>query len=194
MGWPTVFVRLTGCPLRCVYCDSAYAFNGGERLSIASIMEQVEQYGARYVTVTGGEPLAQPACHELLAELADKDYHVSLETSGAMSLKDVDNRVEIVMDIKTPASGEVHRNDFANLDYLKPTDGIKFVIANREDFVWCQQMVQAKQLDSICTVLFSPVADQLAPQQLADWILVEALPVRFQFQLHKFLWGDVPGK
>ena len=194
VGWPTVFVRLTGCPLRCVYCDSSYAFTGGKRIDFAAILEQVQQYKAKYVTVTGGEPLAQPECLQLLTLLLDKGYKVSLETSGAMSLAAVDPRTEIVMDLKTPASAEAHRNDYNNLQFLKATDSIKFVIADVKDFEWCVQLIDKHSLTDICTVLFSPVADVLEPKQLADWIIACQLPVRFQLQLHKILWGDAPGR
>ncbi len=194
VGWPTVFVRLTGCPLRCVYCDSAYAFSGGTRMTIAAIMHRLAQYKTNFITVTGGEPLAQPECLELLDLLVANGYQVSIETSGALNISGINNNVSIIMDIKTPASLEVHRNNLDNLAFLKKTDAIKFVIKDAEDFSWSVDMLRQYRLDEICTVLFSPVADQLEPRELADWILLEQLPVRFQMQLHKYLWGNVPGK
>lgn len=194
VGWPTVFVRLTGCPLRCVYCDSAYAFSGGARMTIAAIMQRLAQYKTNFITVTGGEPLAQPECLELLDLLVANGYQVSIETSGALNISGINNNVSIIMDIKTPASLEVHRNNLDNLAFLKKTDAIKFVIKDAEDFSWSVDMLRQYRLDEICTVLFSPVADQLEPRELADWILLEQLPVRFQMQLHKYLWGNVPGK
>lgn len=193
VGWPTVFVRLTGCPLRCRYCDTAYAFHGGERQRVDQILARVEDYGVRHVTVTGGEPLAQPACLQLLQCLADRHYEVSLETSGALDVSGVDSRVVKVLDLKTPASGEMERNLDANIDHLTTRDQVKFVIADAGDYQWSKGMVQRYDLTSRCEVLFSPVAGQLPARELADWILADRLPVRFQVQLHKLLWGDVPG-
>ncbi len=194
VGLPTVFVRLTGCPLRCQYCDTAYAFSGGSYQSVAEIVEQVGQYQARYVTVTGGEPLAQKDCHILLTELCNAGYEVSLETSGHIALDGVDHRVVKVMDIKTPGSNECERNHWQNLNYLQAHDQIKFVICHREDYDWAKQMLSEHQLDQCCDVLFSPSYGQQSYHELADWILADRLPVRFQIQLHKVVWGDCPGK
>ena len=194
VGWPTVFVRLTGCPLRCVYCDTAYAFSGGERKPLPEIVQAVGQYRPRYVTVTGGEPLAQENCLPLLAALADASYEVSLETSGAFDLAAVDPRVVKVMDLKTPQSGEMHRNRYENIDVLGPRDQVKFVIMDESDYRWSAERVRQYGLAERCEVLFSPVVATLNPTQLADWILRDRLPVRFQLQLHKLLWGDTPGK
>lgn len=194
MGWPTVFVRLTGCPLRCRYCDTAYAFHGGEWRSYDQILDEVAGYGARYVTVTGGEPLAQHRCHELLERLCDVGYRVSLETSGAIDVSRVNPRVVKVMDFKTPASGEEEKNRWENLDHLQPHDQIKFVICDRGDYEWARERVREHGLAERWEVLFSPSHDQLDPAQLADWILEDRLPVRFQLQMHKYIWGDVPGK
>lgn len=194
VGLPTVFVRLTGCPLRCHYCDSEYAFHGGERLSFEQILEQVAGFGAKYVCVTGGEPLAQPGCIDLLSALCDLGYNVSLETSGAMDVSKVDDRVSIVLDLKTPASGEQDKNLYTNIPLLKPKDQVKFVICDRGDYDWARFQLDQLQLSSkVGDVLFSPSFEQLAPKQLAEWILDDRLPVRFQMQLHKQLWGDTPG-
>lgn len=193
-GWPTTFVRLTGCPLRCQYCDTAYAFTGGEKWSIDSILEKVKSYPTRYVTVTGGEPLAQANCLVLLQRLCDEGYRVSLETSGAIDISKVDPRVVIILDIKTPGSKEVHRNLWSNLESLKPHDEIKFVICDRADFDWSCDLIQEKHLTKYCDVLFSPSAKELPPHMLADWILEAGLAVRFQVQLHKVLWGETPGR
>ncbi len=193
-GWPTVFVRLTGCPLRCRWCDTAYAFQGGRRRSVEDVVAQVTRFAVKHVTVTGGEPLAQPACLELLERLADTGMEVSLETSGAMDLSRVDPRVVKVMDLKPPGSGEMKRNRLANLDCLTPRDQVKFVIADRTDYDWSREMVARHRLPERCEVLFSPVAGELPPRCLAEWILEDRLPVRFQLQLHKLLWGDVPGR
>lgn len=193
-GLPTVFVRLTGCPLRCTYCDTEYAFYGGEKMALAAIIDQVEGYGARHVTVTGGEPLAQPNCIALLAELCDRGYTVSLETSGAMPVDDVDPRVVKILDLKTPASGEAARNRYENIALLQPHDEVKFVICNREDYEWARLKVdELGLLQRAREVLFSPSQGQLNPTELADWILADKLPVRFQMQLHKLLWNDEPG-
>ena len=194
VGWPTVFVRLTGCPLRCVYCDTSYAFSGGEILTFADILGEVRSYGVRHVCVTGGEPLAQSACLALLKALADEGYEVSLETSGALDLAKVDPRVVKVMDLKTPSSGEAHRNRYANLEHLLPHDQIKFVIMNDEDYRWSVDQLRQYDLPKRCEILFSPAMGSQNPTELADKILADRLPVRFQLQLHKILWGDVPGK
>lgn len=194
IGLPTVFVRLTGCPLRCGYCDSEYAFYGGERMSIEAILDKVAAYQPRYVCVTGGEPLAQRECLNLLVALCDAGYHVSLETSGAMSIEQVDSRVSRVMDLKTPGSGEVGRNLWDNLQHLKRHDQIKFVICDRADYEWARFEMDKHQLASkVNDILFSPSFSQLKPLDLAEWILADNLPVRFQLQLHKLLWNDVPG-
>ena len=194
VGRPTVFIRLTGCPLRCQYCDTSYAFSGGEMTSIANIMAQVAQYKTQYITVTGGEPLAQPACLELLKQLVDKEYIVSLETSGALDISQVDSRVVKVMDLKTPTSAEESRNLYTNLPYLDAKDQLKFVICNAEDYVWSKDKLDEYQLDRQCEVLFSPSMGEQDPTELAEWILRDQLPVRFQLQLHKILWGNSPGK
>lgn len=194
VGWPTVFVRLTGCPLRCGYCDTTYAFKGGDWLELDDVLQQVAQHKAHYVTVTGGEPLAQKGCLELLRSLCDQGYEVSLETSGAMDVADVDPRVVKVMDLKTPASGEMARNLYANIDHLNAHDQVKFVIADQQDYDWSCEQLQSYQLDQKCEVLFSPVQGELKPSDLADWIIRDHLPVRFQVQLHKYLWGDEPGR
>ena len=194
VGLPTVFVRLTGCPLRCRYCDTAYAFHGGESLSLSAIMEQVADYGVRHVTVTGGEPLAQKACLSLLTQLCDAGYEVSLETGGAISVAEVDSRVSKVMDIKTPGSGEAAKNRLENIGYLTAHDQVKFVICDRADYEWSKQVMAEQRLAGRCEVLFSPSAQQLPARQLADWIVSDRLPVRFQIQLHKYLWGDEQGR
>lgn len=193
VGWPTVFVRLTGCPLRCGYCDTAYAFTGGQWMTLKAILAEVSEYGPRYVTVTGGEPLAQPGCIALLTLLCDHGYQVSLETSGAMDISAVDPRVSRVVDIKTPGSGEESRNRWDNLPLLNANDQIKFVICDRGDYDWAKSVLAERNLLARCTVLFSPSHGQLDAKQLADWILEDRLGVRFQVQLHKYLWGDVPG-
>jgi 7-carboxy-7-deazaguanine synthase len=194
VGWPTVFVRLTGCPLRCRYCDTAYAFHGGAWRDLADIARAVAAYSARYITVTGGEPLAQPACRDLLKLLADRGYDVSLETGGALDIGGIDTRVTVVMDLKTPGSGEVGRNRYENIPLLKRTDEVKFVICDRADYEWSCAKVAEFDLATRCDVLFSPSYGQLAAAALADWILADRLPVRMQVQLHKILWGDVPGR
>lgn len=194
VGLPTVFVRLTGCPLRCQYCDSEYAFHGGERLSLEEILAKVAAYEPRYVCVTGGEPLAQAGCLPLLAQLCDAGYDVSLETSGAMPVQEVDPRVARVIDLKTPGSGEVSRNLWQNMASLSARDQIKFVICDRADYEWARFKLDEYALARRAgEVLFSPSYGQLSPGQLADWILADNLPVRFQIQLHKSLWGDKPG-
>lgn len=194
VGLPTVFIRLTGCPLRCQYCDTSYAFSGGEIQNLTSIIDQVSQYNTRYITVTGGEPLAQQGCLALLKQLADKDYFVSLETSGAIDVATVDARIMKVMDLKTPASGEEHRNLYVNLQHMNTTDQIKFVICNAEDYQWAKDKISQYQITDKCEILFSPSMGQQDPTELAEWLLADRLPVRFQMQLHKILWGDVAGK
>jgi len=194
IGWPTVFIRLTGCPLRCLWCDTEYAFNGGSRQTIEQILTHIAQWRTPYVTVTGGEPLAQPACLPLLTQLADRGYQVSLETSGTLDISGVDERVVKVMDLKPPASGEVERNRYENIDCLKSQDQVKFVIADEGDYDWSKRQVDKYQLTSRCQVLFSPVTGKLSPTWLADKILQDQLPVRFQLQLHKILWDDAQGK
>lgn len=194
MGWPTVFIRLTGCPLRCHYCDSAYAFKGGRLMLISEILQQVTKYTPHYVTVTGGEPLAQPDCLNLLTALCDLNYHVSLETSGAFNINQVDPRVYRVVDIKTPQSGEVLRNLWSNINYLTSQDQIKFVIQDRHDYEWAKEIIQQYNLIKKCTVLFSPSYQLISNQELADWIIADRLLVRFQLQMHKYIWGDVPVK
>ncbi|MGG6461837.1 7-carboxy-7-deazaguanine synthase QueE [Solilutibacter silvestris] len=193
-GWPTVFVRLTGCPLRCLYCDTAYAFHGGEWMGIDDIVATVTRHGVRHVCVTGGEPLAQKRCVQLLKKLCDLGLIVSLETSGAIDIGEVDTRVSRVVDIKTPGSGEVERNRLENIALLTPHDQVKFVICSREDFDWARAVVSKHALNERCDVLFSPSHGQVAPRELADWIVAERLPVRFQTQLHKQLWGEEPGR
>jgi 7-carboxy-7-deazaguanine synthase len=194
VGLPTVFIRLTGCPLRCVYCDTAYAFTGGKKMEIDAVIEEAEQYGTRYITVTGGEPLAQPGCLELMTKLLDKNYVVSLETSGALDVSEVDPRVVKVMDLKTPGSGEVSRNLYQNIDYLTAKDQLKFVIGNDEDYNWSKAVLSEYDLPNRCEILFSPVMGQQNPTELAEKILRDRLPVRFQLQLHKILWDDAQGK
>ena len=194
VGIPTVFVRLTGCPLRCQYCDTAYAFHGGEWWELPAILARVREYTTRHVCVTGGEPLAQKGCTALLTALCDAGHRVSLETSGAMALADVDARVVKVVDIKTPGSGEERRNRYEELPRLTPHDLVKFVICDRHDYEWSRAKLAELALPQGCTVLFSPSHEQLAARELADWILADRLPVRFQIQLHKYLWGNVPGK
>ncbi len=192
-GIPTAFIRLTGCPLRCRYCDTEYAFHGGRQMPIADILVEIEKFGARYVCVTGGEPLAQPNCLNLLSRLADSGFRVSLETSGALDISDVDDRVTIVMDIKTPASGELDRNRWENLERLKPEDQIKFVVCDRQDYEWARDILSEHDLTRRVSVLFSPAWGQGIDRPLAEWILEDRLEVRFQMQLHKILWGETPG-
>lgn len=195
VGLPTVFVRLTGCPLRCGYCDTAYAFQGGQRLTLDEILEQVASHRPRFVTVTGGEPLAQPECLLLLSRLCDAGYDVSLETSGALPVAGVDPRVIKVVDLKTPASGELARNDYNNINFLLPHDQVKFVICDRADYDWSVEQIQRFALqDKVADILFSPSFEQLSATELADWILADHLPVRLQLQLHKLLWQDARGK
>ena len=194
VGLPTVFVRLTGCPLRCGYCDTSYAFAGGEKMKLSEILQQVTAYAPRYVTVTGGEPLAQRDCWLLLKMLCDAGYITSLETSGAIDISKVDRRVSTVMDIKTPGSGEVERNRYQNIDLLKRKDQVKFVISDRADYDWSRQLIDEKGLLDRCEVLFSPVHGKLDPAVMAGWIIEDNLPVRMQIQLHKYLWGDERGR
>ncbi len=194
VGWPTVFVRLTGCPLRCQYCDTAYAFHGGQWMPVAEVVRAATSYGARHVCVTGGEPLAQKACLSLLSALCDAGHVVSLETSGAMDIAQVDARVKRIVDLKTPGSGELSRNRWENLPLLRKTDEVKFVLCGREDYEWAVSAVVEHGLTDRCTVLFSPSQSQLLPGVLADWIVADRLPVRFQLQLHKILWGNEPGR
>ncbi|SDE96507.1 7-carboxy-7-deazaguanine synthase [Pseudomonas seleniipraecipitans] len=193
-GLPTVFVRLTGCPLRCQYCDTAYAFSGGEVLSLDDILEQVASYRPRYVCVTGGEPLAQPNCIPLLERLCDAGYEVSLETSGALDVSAVDTRVSKVVDLKTPGSAEMARNRYENIQYLQPRDQVKFVICSREDYDWSvSKLIQYGLADRVDEVLFSPSHQEVSGRQLAEWVIADNLPVRMQLQLHKILWNDEPG-
>jgi len=194
VGYPTVFVRLTGCPLRCQYCDTAYAFSGGEWMTVDAIVERVQDLALRHVCVTGGEPLAQKACLALLTRLCDAGYSVSLETSGALPLAGVDPRVVKVVDVKTPASGEEHRNLYPQLGTLAPADQLKFVICNRADYDWSREKLAQLGPALRGTVLFSPSNAELPARELADWILADRLPVRMQVQLHKVLWGNAPGK
>ncbi len=194
VGIPTVFIRLTGCPLRCSYCDTAYAFVGGEKKALAEIINQVKQYKTQYITVTGGEPLAQPACLPLMTNLVEEGYFVSLETSGALDISLVDKRVTKVMDLKTPSSGEMDKNLFNNIFYLNKQDQIKFVIANEQDFEWSKKIMDKHNLSERCDILFSPVMGEMNPTELAEKILQDSLPVRFQIQLHKYLWGNAEGK
>ncbi|MEZ5542439.1 MAG: 7-carboxy-7-deazaguanine synthase QueE [Pseudomonadota bacterium] len=193
-GWPTVFVRLTGCPLRCGYCDTTYAFQGGGWMSLDEIVARVRRHRTRYVTVTGGEPLAQKDCLKLLQRLCDYGYHVSLETSGALDIGAVDPRVIRVVDLKTPGSGEVERNRYENIDRLLPHDQVKFVICDRADYNWAVEMLHKYDLASRCEIVFSPSFGQQDATELAEWILADELPVRMQVQLHKYLWGEAPGR
>ena len=194
VGFPTVFVRLTGCPLRCQYCDTAYAFSGGQWMDLDAILEQVRTWGATHVCVTGGEPLAQANCLPLLQKLCDDGYRVSLETSGALPVDQVDSRVSRVVDVKTPDSGESHRNLLDQLSLLGGRDQIKFVICSRADYEWSRDLVRERRLNGNAMVLFSPSHEQVPARQLADWILADRLPVRMQVQLHKLLWGNEPGR
>lgn len=193
VGLPTVFVRLTGCPLRCQYCDTAYAFNGGNMETMDAILARIAAFDCKHVCVTGGEPLAQPSCIDLLQKLCDAGHAVSLETSGARDIAAVDKRVMVVMDLKTPDSGECEKNMLTNIPHLKPADQIKFVLCSREDYEWACAMMTEHKLAEHAHILFSPSWNQLNPTTLADWIIQDKLPVRFQLQLHKILWNDAPG-
>lgn len=194
VGWPTVFVRLTGCPLRCTYCDTAYAFHGGQWRTVPELLAEVAGHGVRHVCVTGGEPLAQKNCLPLLTALCDAGYSVSLETSGALDIAGVDPRVARIVDIKTPDSGEAARNRWDNLALLSPRDELKFVLCSRADYDWAVERLREHRLPERCAVLFSPSHKQVTPRRLADWIVADRLPVRFQTQLHKQLWGEEPGR
>ena len=193
VGWPTLFIRLTGCPLRCVYCDTQYSFYGGEWKTVAELLEVARGSGVRHVCVTGGEPLAQKSCLELLTALCDAGFSVSLETSGAMDITPVDPRVSRVVDIKTPGSGEVKRNRLENLDQLRGHDQVKIVVCSREDYEWARDLLRGRS-SLACQVLMSPSWGQVAPSELAEWILADRLDVRLQIQLHKILWGNEPGR
>ena len=193
-GLPTVFVRLTGCPLRCGYCDTAYAFQGGQWMDLGEVLDRVRAHPARHVTVTGGEPLAQKACLELLTRLCDAGMDVSLETSGALDVSDVDERVSRIVDVKTPGSGEEARNHWPNLALLTPRDEVKFVLTGPDDYYWARARLAEHRIAERCPVLFSPSWGQLAPDRLAEWVLRDALPVRMQVQLHKILWGEAQGR
>lgn len=193
MGLPTVFVRLTGCPMRCTYCDTEYAFSGGKNMEIAEVLQQVANYGARYVCVTGGEPLAQKECHTLLQALCDAGYSVSLETGGAIDISKVDPRVSVILDVKTPASGEDKNMRWDNLSHVQAKDEIKFVICNRDDYDWAKAKLDEYKLTQKCPVLFSPAFHDVPAETLAGWILQDKLPVRMQIQLHKILWGEKAG-
>lgn len=193
VGLPTIFIRLTGCPLRCGYCDTEYAFKGGSNMTLDEIMQQIAAYDTRYVCVTGGEPLAQKPCIELLTRLSDAGYQVSLETSGAMDIADVDSRVKIIMDIKTPDSGEVEKNRWENLPLLKAGDEVKWVICSRDDYDWAKHMLQTRPFPPDCDQLFSPSFHDVSGETLASWILQDHLKVRMQLQLHKILWGEKQG-
>ena len=194
VGLPTIFIRLTGCPLRCVYCDTEYAFHEGNMITLDDIMKNLSVYEAKHVTVTGGEPLAQKNCRPLLTLLCEAGYDVSLETSGAQDISNIDSRVARIVDLKTPASGEVDKNLYDNLQYLTTHDQVKFVICDRDDYQWSKEKLVTYKLNEQCEVLFSGSHGELQPSQLANWILQDQLPVRLQIQLHKYLWGDVPGK
>jgi 7-carboxy-7-deazaguanine synthase len=194
VGLPTVFVRLTGCPLRCSWCDTPYAFTGGENRSLDEVLAEVARHGLKHVCVTGGEPLSQKGCLPLLSALCDAGYAVSLETSGALDIGAVDPRVSRIMDLKAPGSGEVERNLYDNIAHLKAEDEVKIVLANADDYAWAKQQIATHRLAERCTVLLSPVAGELDPAQLAEWIVRDRLPVRFQLQLHKILWNDARGR
>jgi len=193
VGLPTIFIRLSGCPMRCHYCDTAYAFQGGVMMDIDEIMETIKKYDTHYVTVTGGEPLAQKEVLSLLKVLADQNYDVSLETGGGISIKEVDPRIKIILDIKTPESGEEKKNHWENLNLIHAKDEIKFVLCSREDYDWAKKILDQYKLTERCHVLFSPVYQKINSTDLGNWILQDQLPVRLQIQLHKLLWGEKPG-
>lgn len=193
-GLPTVFVRLTGCPLRCVWCDTEHAFSGGNKMSLDAILEEVRGYGVPHVCVTGGEPLAQKDCLALLRALCDAAYAVSLETSGALDISGVDARVARIVDLKAPGSGESGKNRWQNVELLTPHDELKFVLKDRADYEWARQVIRDRRLETVCPLLVSPVQGEVDPQELAEWVLADRLPVRFQLQLHKLLWGNMRGK
>ena len=192
-GLPTIFIRLTGCPMRCGYCDTAYAFKDGDNFTIDHILEIISEYKTKNVTVTGGEPLAQKECWTLLNCLCEEEYTVSLETGGAISISEIDQRVKIILDIKTPGSGEEKNNFWDNLELIKPKDEIKFVITDLKDYVWAKEVLIREKLNEKALILFSPVYGDIDPKDLAEWILKDQLPVRYQIQLHKIIWGEVPG-
>lgn len=194
VGIPTTFIRLTGCPLRCVYCDTEYAFHGGNNLSFSEIISQIQQHPTKYICITGGEPLAQKACFALISELLDNNYIVSIETSGAIDIAQIDTRAITIMDLKTPDSGEEQRNLWQNLKYLKPNDQVKFVICSKNDYEWSKSIINNNSELRNLECLFSPCFGKISPTELADWIIADGLQVRMQIQLHKILWGDEPGK
>ena len=194
IGLPTVFIRLTGCPLRCQYCDTSYAFYGGEKMFFEDIISQVTKFDCKDVCVTGGEPLAQPNSKKLLKDLVDLDFQVSLETGGSISLEGIDERVKIIMDIKTPDSDESTQNRWENIGVLKKSDELKFVICSREDYQWSKAIIEKYKINDVCSVLFSPCSESLDPKDLAEWILADQLPIRFQMQIHKILWNNQPGR
>ena len=193
IGIPTIFIRLTGCPMRCTYCDTAYAFHDGKKMTIQQILKEISQYKTKYVTVTGGEPLAQKPCWDLLKDLSDKGYSVSLETGGAISIEGVDKRTKIILDIKTPESGESLNNNKKNFSLIDKKDEIKFVITDHNDYIWAKEILVKEKLNEKASILFSPVYGNIEPKDLAEWILDDHLPVRFQIQLHKMIWGQIPG-
>ncbi len=194
IGLPTVFIRLTGCPLRCQYCDTSYAFYGGEIMFFEDIIHQVKQFNCKDVCVTGGEPLAQPNSKQLLKDLVDLDFQVSLETGGSINIEGIDERVKIIMDIKTPDSGELIKNRWKNIELLKKSDELKFVICSIEDYQWSKEIIKEYKINKICTILFSPCSESMDPRDLAEWILTDQLSIRFQMQIHKILWDNQPGK
>ena len=194
IGLPTIFIRLTGCPLRCQYCDTSYAFYGGEIMFFEDIIHQVKQFNYKDVCVTGGEPLAQPNSKQLLKDLVDLDFQVSLETGGSINIEGIDKRVKIIMDIKTPDSGELTKNRWKNIELLKKSDELKFVICSREDYQWSKDIIEEYKINEICPILFSPSSESLDPRDLAEWILTDKLSIRFQIQIHKILWDNQPGK
>jgi len=193
-GLPTVFIRLTGCPLRCQYCDTSYAFYGGKVMLFEDIISQVKKFNCKDICVTGGEPLAQSNSKKLLKQLVDLDFQVSLETGGSITLEGIDERVKIIMDVKTPDSGESTKNKWENMDLLKKSDELKFVICSREDYQWSKNIIEEYKINEICSILFSPSSESLDPRDLAEWILTDKLSIRFQIQIHKILWDNQPGK